>query len=169
MGASRLNDAAPAAWYDPGVGRLLASVLVVGLSAVACFDCRPVQTRDLGVSCSPAASFRGELHFDSADTWRTFLTDRCLFDATDTEVDAAVAAVDFTSEAVFIARGARASVSRCLVVRNVESVDVCSDGLKIIFDDDESGDQACPGDWTISFALPREQLRAALDADAAAP
>jgi hypothetical protein len=133
--------------------------------AAACLDCRPVETRDLAIECSPIASFRGELHFDSPDTWRSFLTDRCLFDATDAEIDAAVAAVDFSTEAVFIARGARAGVSRCLVARGVESVDVCGDGLRVIFEDDESGDQACPGDWTVTFAIPRDELRAALDAD----
>lgn len=146
--------------------------LVVTVACVAavlggCFDCRPVTTRDLGLACSAASTFRGELHFDSAETWRSFLTDRCLLDATPAEVDAAVAAVDFTREGVFLARGLRAGVARCLEARAVETVDACGDGLRVVFADDESGDTNCPGDWTVAFALDRADLRSALDADAA--
>jgi len=146
------------------------ALVVTALAAAAvlggCFDCRPVTTRDLALECSAASTFRGELHFDSADTWRSFLTDRCLFDATPEQIDAAVGAVDFSREAVFIARGARGGAARCLEARGVETVDACGDGLRIVFADDESGDALnCPGDWTVTFALSRADLRSALDAD----
>lgn len=145
------------------------ALVVIAISAAgvlgACFDCRPVTTRDLALECSPASTFRGELHFDSAETWRSFLTDRCLFDADPSQIDAAVAAVDFSREAVFVARGARAGVARCLEARGAETVDACGDGLRVLFDDDESGETICPGDWTVTFALSRADLRSALDAD----
>jgi hypothetical protein len=146
---------------------LVVSVVVVVVATVVggCFDCRPVTTRDLGLECSAASTFRGELHFDSAETWRSFLTDRGLFDASAEQVDAAVAAVDFSREAAFVARGARAGVARCLEVRAVETVDACGDGLRILFDDTQTGSVECPGDWTISLALSRADLRSALDAD----
>jgi len=131
--------------------------------AVGCFDCRPIETRALALECSGAATFRGELHLDSPDTFRSFLSDRCLTDATATEIDAVVASVDFTTEAVFVARGARGSIARCLESRAAESVDVCGDGLKVVFEDEESGDDVCPGDWTVAFALQRADLRAAID------
>jgi hypothetical protein len=139
---------------------LTGAVLVVG-----CSDCRPVQTRELGLECSADAAFRGELHIDSAENFRSFLTDRCLPGADDATVDAVVEGVDFGAEAVFVARGSRAGVSRCIEARAAESVDACNDGLKIVFDDVESGDTVCPGDWTIAFALSRQDLRSALDAD----
>jgi hypothetical protein len=139
----------------------LVAAIGVGALASACLDCRPVETRDLGIDCSGSSTFRGELHLDSAETWRTFLTDRCLTDD-GADIDAAVAAVDFSTEAVFVARGARSSVSRCIVGRAVETVDACGDGLKIVFADDENGDAVCPGDWTVAFTLPREDLRSAL-------
>jgi hypothetical protein len=144
---------------------LVAIAIAAAAVLVGCFDCRPVTTRDLALECSAASAFRGELHFDSADTWRSFLTDRCLFDATGAEIDAAVAAVDFSREAVFVARGARAGVARCLKARGVESVEACGDGLRILFEDSESGDANCPGDWTVVFAIGRADLRSALDAD----
>jgi hypothetical protein len=144
---------------------LVAIAIAAAAVLVGCFDCRPVTTRDLALECSAASAFRGELHFDSADTWRSFLTDRCLFDATGAEIDAAVAAVDFSREAVFVARGARAGVARCLEARGVESVEACGDGLRILFEDSESGDANCPGDWTVVFAIGRADLRSALDAD----
>jgi hypothetical protein len=137
--------------------------LLFATLAVSCFDCRPVETRPLALDCAAAATFRGELHLDSAETFRSFLSDRCLTEATATEIDAVVAGVDFTTEAVFVARGARGSIARCLESRVTESVDVCGDGLKVIFEDEESGDDVCPGDWTIAFALQRADLRAALD------
>ncbi len=137
---------------------------VVAATAVGgCVDCRPVTTRDLGLECSAGSTFRGELHFDSAETWRSFLTDRCLFDASTEQVDAAVAAVDFSREAAFVARGPRAGVARCLEGRAVETVDACGDGLRILFDDTQTGNVVCPGDWTIALALSRADLRSALD------
>ncbi len=145
------------------------ALVVIAVSAAVvfggCFDCRPVTTRDLALACSAASTFRGELHFDSAETWRSFLTDRCLFGDDAAGIEDAVAAVDFSREAVFIARGARAGVARCLEARGVESVDACGDGLRVLFVDDESGDANCPGDWMVSFALSRADLRSALDAD----
>ncbi len=136
------------------------TLLSLTLLSVGCFDCRPVERRDLALQCSASASFRGELHLDSAATFRSFLADRCLPDADASVIDNAVAAVDFTTEVVFIAKGQRSSISRCIEGRAVESADACTDGLRIVFDDQESGIGACPGDWTVAFAMPRADMRA---------
>ena len=50
--------------------------------------------------------------------------------------------------------------------RDLERAQVCSDGLKVYFDDTYGdADFGCAGPrWTVAFALPREDLRAALDA-----
>lgn len=146
-----------------GVRVLLWLPLLPAIFAVGCVDCRPVQPRDLGIDCAALAAFRGEIHLDSADTWRSFLSDRCLTESSAADIDAVVDAVDFAVEAVFVARGVRSGIARCLESRKVESVDACGDGLKVIFEDQESGDVVCPGDWTIAFALPRAELRSALE------
>ncbi len=149
------------------------SMLVSTSSMVACLNCRPATTRPLNIDCAVDSTWRGELHLDSAATWRSFLTDQCLIGEAPEVIDAMVDAVDFTSEAVVVARGPRAGVSRCLEAREVETVDICETGVRVVFDDVESGEEVCPGDWTVAFALPRDDLRSALlaneRASAAAP
>jgi hypothetical protein len=147
--------------------RLVGATVVAGVAVAvgACADCRNVETRELGIECNADASFQGELHFDSAGTYRTFLSDRCLPGEDAAAIDAIVGDVDFGTEAVFVARGARAGVSRCIEARAAETVEACGEGLKIVFDDVESADPVCPGDWTIALAMPRQELRSALDAD----
>ncbi len=141
----------------------LVSVLVfVVVSVSACAPCRRIETTPLALDCDQAGQFSGELHFDSADSFRSFLTDRCLPDADASEVEDFVGAVDFSTDAVFVARGFRAGTGRCIVSRATESVDVCDSGLQLVFDDEESADASCGGQWTVAFSLSRDDLRAAL-------
>jgi hypothetical protein len=150
-----------------GAGLLVFGVgvsAVVGLGSTGCGGCREVAVQPLAVDCGPASTFGGELHFVDAATWRSFLTDRCLT-PDDATIDALVAGVDFSTQAVFVARGSRAVGGRCVAERAVDTVGACSDGLRVVFDDVESGDVPCPGDWTVAFALPRSELRAALAND----
>lgn len=149
-------------WYDVGVRFFVVFVVV---AAAACTPCRRIETKPIELDCEGGAAFTGELHFDSADSYRSFLTDRCLPTSNSSEVEDLVDAVDFTVDAVFVARGARAGSLRCIEERATESVDVCDDGLHVVFDDVESGDASCGGSWTVAFALPREELRAAIDDD----
>jgi hypothetical protein len=141
---------------------LIVSVVISAAMSSSCLDCRPTAARTLAVDCVTDASWRGELHLDSAATWRSFLVDRCLVGEPPEVIDEWVRAVDFTQEAVVVAKGARGSVSRCLEAREVETVDVCDSGVRVLFEDVESGEQVCPGDWTVAFALPRDDLRSAL-------
>ena len=142
----------------------LAAALVVA-TATCCTPCRRVDTTRIELECSANADFVGELHLDTAGSYRSFLSDRCLPDGRDAEIDAFVDAIDFNSQAVFVARNLRGGQARCIEVRQAESVDVCDDGLRVVFRDDESGDATCAGHWTVAFALARGELRAAIDDD----
>ena len=154
----------------PPGGVLPAVVLpVVALAPLGgCLGCRDVAVTPLDLDCSPASPFRGELHFTDADAWRSFLTDRCLT-PDDPSVDTRVDAVDFTTQAVVVARNLRDVGGRCLEQRQVEAVSACEDGVRVVFDDVESGELPCPGDWTVAFALPRSELRAALGLENTSP
>ena len=146
---------------------VVALVVVVGVGAAGCDDCRSVEPRILALECEVAESFRGELHLDSAATWRSFLSDRCLPTSDVAAIDGFVGQVDFAVDAVIVARGPRLSTTRCLVSREVESLDTCTDGLRIVFDDEELGPEACTTtpDWTVAVVVPRGELRAALADD----
>jgi hypothetical protein len=148
--------------------RSLVVATVVVVAASACTPCRRIETTPIALDCAQRAAFSGELHFDSAGSFRSFLSDRCLLDSSDDEIDGFVDDIDFSKDAVFVARGARAGSLRCIQERDAESVDVCDDGLHIAFADEESADASCGGSWTVAFVLPREELRAAIDDDDAA-
>ncbi|MFZ9888720.1 MAG: hypothetical protein ACO3JL_14565 [Myxococcota bacterium] len=107
----------------------------------------------------------GELHFDSAGTYDTFLRHECDI-ADDVTVMTMLQEVDFAREAVMVSRGPLAmSQSRCLATRELDEVWVCDGGLKIAYTDEERTDGLCPeGRWIVAFALPRAELRAALAA-----
>lgn len=158
-------------WYDVGVRSIVASVVVVVTASAglgACSPCRRIETTRLELDCAANVDFSGEIHLDTAGSYRSFLSDRCLTEADDAAIDALVDDVDFTTQAVFVARGARQGFSRCIEDRQADTVDVCDDGLRIVFRDDESGDPTCAGDWTVAFVLSREELRAAIKDDDAA-
>lgn len=138
---------------------VLAVLPVVG---AACLPCHPVTTTPIALDCDAGAAFTGELHFDSAASFRSFLNDRCLLESSNEAIEAIVADVDFGVDAVFVARGPRDSAGRCITERGAESVNVCDDGLRVVFDDVESSDAACGGSWTVAFKLPRDEMRAAL-------
>lgn len=128
--------------------------------------CRAVEARPLSLSCADASPFLGELHFDDAATFESFLELDCLQDADSVARGAVVRAVDFTTEAVFVAVGRRAQGARCLAARAAETVEVCDTGLRVGFDDEEEGVESatdsCGGKWTVALALPRAELRAAI-------
>ncbi len=143
-------------------------VIVVAF-AVGCDNCRRIETRALDFECAATASFRGELHLDSEATWRSFLTDRCLPDAAAAEIDAHVKSVDFDVDAVVAARGERLSNGRCIARRAPESVDVCSEGLRVIFDDVETSVETCvASSWTVILVVARSDLRDAITENVAA-
>jgi len=158
----RAESVVPRAVRTPLAAVLAAAV--VGAIA-SCTPCRRVETTPIELDCSANAEFVGELHLDTAASWRSFLTDRCLPEGRDAEIDALVDDVDFTVDAVFVARNLRQGASRCIEARAADSVDVCDEGLRVIFRDDESGDATCAGHWTVAFVLPRGELRAAVDDD----
>lgn len=163
------RDPVDGAWYDDRVRALspfaVAVVVAAVVGVVGCDDCRAVETRALDLDCQGVA-FRGEIHLDTADTWRSFLRDRCIPTAEAARIDALVAEVDFAVDAVVVASGARLSTTRCLQTREAESVDACVDGLRIVFDDVEIGPEDCDGtNWTVALLVPRGELRAALAAN----
>jgi hypothetical protein len=71
--------------------------------------------------------------------------------------------VDFATEAVFVAVNLRGEVGRCLVERELDGVQVCTEGLKLGFIDEATTDVTCGGVWTVAFVLDRGDLRAALN------
>jgi hypothetical protein len=137
--------------------RLVPAMLV--MAVVACSPCRTVAHRDIALTCDSNAVFEGEIHVDSPGALTTFLATECSAD--DAAIDAAVAAIDFTTEAAFFVRGLRATASGC-VDRSVSSTEVCADGLRVGFDDRANTSGACPGHWNVLLALPRDELRAAI-------
>lgn len=154
--------------YDDVVLHRVAVVFVASLLTlvVGCEPCRRIERRVLDLDCSDASSFRDELHFDNEATYRSFLSDRCLPAGDPIDVEARVAEVDFSVDAVVVARGPRVNGTRCITARAVESVDVCTSGLRLIFEDVEGGVDGCPaGDWTVAVVVGRDDLRAAIGAD----
>jgi hypothetical protein len=151
-----------------------AVVVVAGAAAVAavvaCVElaacgqgCRNVDVKPVSLECSPTATFNGEIHFDDAATFASFLVDDCLLDAGDDERQAVVDSVDFTKDAVFVSSGVRQANERCISERKTDGVDVCDDGLRVGFADTLTDDDPCPGRWTVAFAIGRSDMRAALD------
>ncbi len=140
--------------------------LVVGATSGACQPCRAVDAKPIDLECAAASTFIGELHFTDPATFRSFLTDRCLGAGSADAADAIVGSVDFASDAVVVARGARAGAARCIERRSVDGVASCTDGLRVVFDDQVSNEPACGGTWTVALSLPRSELRAALGEDA---
>lgn len=150
---------------SPGLSAALFVVAAIaGLSSCGP-PCRTIETRPLALECAQTSGFFGELHFDSEATFDTFLRQQCL-EGDDAAADRVLASVDFTREAVFVARGNHALDStRCLESRELDEAQVCATGLKLYFDDVTREPELCPGTrWTVAFLLSREDLRAALDA-----
>jgi hypothetical protein len=146
---------------------IVPAVLCAALLAGSCgAPCRDIQARPLEFECSDdPLGFLGELHFDSASSFETFLRQQCLDDPGD--ADAILEQVDFGSEGVFVATGRdNLDAQRCLRSRELESAQVCTTGLKLYFRDElQSPELVCAETrWTVAFALPREDLRAAIEA-----
>ena len=106
------------------------SLLLLGLIATVAWvpscggNCRAVNVRQLDLICGEAA-LEGEIHFDSAAAFETFLTDQCIPSADDAEVAALVDDVDFSRDAVWV--GVRRNAideSRCIENRQVEATEV---------------------------------------------
>lgn len=143
----------------------IAAVVVETACGAACRDIAATELRE--VECESPPRFTGEIHFDNRATFDTFLRQQCMFTADDTVIDAILDKVDFTTQAVFVAVGPAAiDNTRCVTRRDLDTAAVCSDGLKVSFDDDyASAAEGCPGTrWTVAFSLAREDLRAALAA-----
>lgn len=124
--------------------------------------CRAVDVKPVSFACAPSAPFRGERHFDDAATFESFLELECMPEAAAEDVTALVDQVDFTRDAIFVAAGDRAQAGRCVSERKADEVEVCDDGLHVAFADRLAESSACGGTWTVAFALPRAELRAAL-------
>ena len=143
---------------------------LLALAASSCgLPCRTVSVSELDFECEPLAPFRGEAHFDSAATLETFLVQDCLAaEGAEEEAAAILAQVDFGTDAVMVVSGDAVldNGARCILQRRLGACEVCDDGLKVSFDDVETdGAAGCAQSrWTVAFALPREDLRAALAA-----
>jgi hypothetical protein len=155
------------------LGLVASLVSMPGCLAAEVLDCRQVQTEELTLECEDNDTpFTGELHFDSAATYETFLAQQCIPSETDNTISAYVSQIDFTNDAAFVAVGPNAiDSSRCVETRELDSVEVCNSGLKVYFDDtyqsssQPGSDLFCPsGRWTVAFSLSRDDLRAALEA-----
>jgi len=157
--------------------RLLVSSTVVMTAALTSLTpgcgpyCRDIQTRELDFNCEDGANrFTGELHFDRAATFETFLSQQCVPSFPATEIAALVDGIDWGTEAVFVAVGPpNVDGTRCVETREIERAQVCTDGLKVYFDDTYgNSDFGCAGPrWTVAFALSSDDLRAALEAGVA--
>ena len=145
---------------------LLGLIATVALGPSCAGNCRVVDVRPLDLTCGEVA-LEGEIHFDSAAAFETFLTDQCIPEADDVEVASIVDGVDFSRDAVWV--GVRRNAideSRCIENRQLEATEVCDNGLRVSFVDvlrDDAGD-VCTGRWTVAFVIPRDELLAALDA-----
>jgi len=151
--------------HASALAALVAVVVVEGACGAACRDVEATELRE--VECESPPRFTGEIHFDNLATFDTFLRQQCMYTASDEVIDGILEKVDFTSEGVFVAVGPAAiDNTRCVTRRDLDSAAVCSDGLKVSFDDDyASAAEGCPGTrWTVAFSLAREDLRAALAA-----
>ena len=147
---------------------VVAATIVMGVvvaQANACGDdCRTITVKDAGLTCSTTSTFTGEIHFDDAATYQSFLLTDCLPDVDDDTRQKLVDAIDFTKDAVFVAVGLKQDPggARCIQDRKDAAVEVCGEGLRVDFNDQISDANPCPGKWTVAFALPRAELRAAL-------
>jgi hypothetical protein len=140
----------------------LVGLVVLALGTSACRPCRSVEFRALPLTCAPTTPAQ-ELHFDREAPFRTFLTDVCGPGAQPEQIDAIVEQVDFGTEAVFVAIGARLAGQRCVRERAAEEVSACDNGLRVVFADSVDSDpQVCGGIWTVAVVLHRDDLRAAL-------
>lgn len=129
--------------------------------------CRDIEARPLELTCDATQGFSGELHFDSQATFDTFLRQQCLPPGADDIAAGVLASVNFDAEAVFVAvRPHDLGPGRCLRARALDSAQVCATGLRLLFNDEvRTPGEVCPATrWTVAFALPRAELRAALEA-----
>lgn len=143
------------------------ALLVVALvwPAACTSPCQSVSYRVIDLRCDPLVGFSGEIHFDNRASFDTFLRSQCLLPDDDVRIESALAAVDFSHEALFVAvRPMIAGNGTCLLERNVDDVAICDDGLNVIFADEYYSDpSSCPnGNWTVAFALARDDMRTAL-------
>ena len=148
-------------------------VLALALSGFAFLSlgcgpyCRDIPTTPLAFECdNSTVRFTGEIHLDSEATFRTFLSQQCIADASGAAIDSVVEQVDFSPEAVFVAVGpTRLDEMRCLDSRTLDKAQVCDTGLKVFFLDRFRRAEDCPNlRWTVAFSLLRSDLRAALAA-----
>lgn len=148
----------------PGARVAVALVAVATLGGtVSCGrPCRTLETRALDVQCEVGSVWEGELHFDDAAVFESWLSLECLPSSSPEQIGALVGSVDFLTDVVFVAVGRRMVQSRCIESREAASVAACDDGLRVAFEDDLSGSADCLGRWTVAFALAREDMRAAL-------
>jgi hypothetical protein len=144
--------------------KLVVVAIVAAMSAGCGEACRVITTKALALTCSSTSDFEGEIHFDDAATFQSFLLTDCLPDETDPRRNEIVKTVDFTKDAAFVAVGARQDPGgqRCIADRKDDDVQVCDDGLRVDFNDKITDDTQCQGKWTVAFSLPRTELRAAL-------
>jgi len=146
------------------------AVLTFVSAGTACGPyCRPIEVRPLAVECEnlDIGQFQGELHFDSAPPFETFLSQQCMPNAAEDRLAQIVESVDFTREGVFVVAGRNnLDSTRCVETRELDDAEVCTNGLRVYFEDSyRSVDRGCPsGVWTVAFALSRADLAAALEA-----
>ena len=151
-----------------GLAGLFGTALVLVLAPACGRPCRSVATTPLDLQCEPGAVYEGELHYDDAAVFESFLSLECLPSSSPQQIAAVVDGVYFGHDAVFVAVGRRQVQTRCVEERDAGSVEVCVDGLRVAFDDRLSNEPDCPGRWTVAFTIAREDLRAALGTDVAA-
>jgi hypothetical protein len=133
---------------------------VAGMFLSSCSPCRSIEARPFSLECDTAAALPGELHFDSASSFRNYLLSDCTPNASDAELAAVTDRVDFSRDVVFIAVGSRQLGGRCVAARVVDEAAVCEDGLRMGFRDTE-GD--CGGNWVAGALIGRDDMRQALD------
>ena len=147
--------------------RTLSAILVL-LSASFMFscggECRDIEFTPVEFECDIASAFIGEIHFDRAAIFETFLNDECLPGAAPERIAEIAALVDFDRDAIVVARGANSLNDECLAEREINNAQVCRAGLRFDFEDVISEDAVCETPvWNIAFTLARADLRAALD------
>ncbi len=143
-----------------------ATLLLLILSfTVSCGDlCRTIPSRELDLECGTSV-LEGEIHFDAAAPFETFLSQQCMPDASEEAVRDLVESVDFTTDAVWLSvRRNAIDDTRCLQSRELNEAQVCQRGLKgTFYDEPNVSDEPCLGRWTVAFVLDRGDLRAALN------
>ena len=151
--------------HFPGGPLVLAFACSLAMNVACAPPCQSISYRTIDLRCDPLVGFSGELHLDSRASFDTFLRTQCLLPDDEMRIENALEAVDFSREAIFVVvRPMNAANGNCLLERDVEEVEICDDGLNVIFTDDYYADPgACPnGNWTIAFALSRDDMRTAL-------